>query len=190
MIVFSAHIARFLIENHSYSQKDYINIFNNLTIENFIEDFIFLSRLFGIWSRFENLVDVLHIGPLTRHVHDRAPISLRTSSFLAPLSYRCLLAWEYSLLQLSFNTVSAALRATVSAFSTYCLFRSTCNNQCCLFWSVAFHLSSMITRPLISRLPCEQFNSAKSLRLLSEQTFRPCEPPCTTFTVVCCIKHL
>lgn len=57
-----------------------------------------------------------------------------------------------------------------------------CIFQRCLFYSVAYHWSYVVTQPSIFRRPCGPFNSAKSLRLLSDQTSPPCEFWCTTFS--------
>ena len=54
-----------------------------------------------------------------------------------------------------------------------------------LFYNaLAFARSQYDTHFSILRLPCEQFESAKILRLLSKQTTSPCEFHCTTFISV------
>ena len=67
---------------------------------------------------------------------------------------------------------------------------SVCISQWCLFWRVAFLSSCAATRPLILRLPCEQFNRANGLRLLSEQPHPPCELPWAIFCEQYGINHL
>lgn len=55
---------------------------------------------------------------------------------------------------------------------------------------MAYHSSYAATRLSIFRLPCEQFSSAKNLRLQSKQTHPPCEFQCTTLSFDCGIKRL
>lgn len=64
------------------------------------------------------------------------------------------------------------------------------NFQCCFIIVIAFSLSHHATHSLLTRLPCEQFSSAKNLRFHFERTTPACGLCCTTLSYDCGIKHL
>ena len=86
--------------------------------------------------------------------------------------------------------ITQSLARMVLPLSTKTSHDCSSNFQCCLFIVMAFSLSHRANRPSITRLPCEQFSSAKNFRSLSEQTTLACDLHCTTLSYDCGIKHL